>query len=790
MPGYTRRSKPLKGTVQLTDITNFSLSSPAEGDWIAYDSGSALWVNTKSVTGDYTITGSLTVNNIILDTDITLGGDLNATGNLDIAGNGEIDGTLIIGGTSTLAAVNATGAVALSSTLSVTGLLSGAGFSMSGSGTIAGNLDVTGALTTGTLILSALSVDSLTATLISSGDITSTGTVSGVTGSFSDGISAANAAITNAIDGGSFVLGGGLGSVTHDVTNMTIANLRQAGHLIFTGRESSTQTDVTLLTLDPDANLSLTPNGTGNVVLGTMTLDSDQTIGAGQDDYVLTYDDATGLISLEAAAGGSGATYAQDDTDHYELLYTTFVAAETDSLGLVINGVDTDTQPRINFLDDDGGTQVGNIRATNTGFVVDNRRTSGPLMLRAMDAAVQVVNLLHGDPDGALTGYYNANAAHRSALLGFDIADAENTGITALQFFNQAFATQHGVLLTNHSGTGIRLRSNIHGATVVLDGEDTGGTAVNILVGDPDGGVDQYFDATLQTSTVVNGFTVFSGASNNAHIRASDTNAETFLVRKLQTSQGGFAQFYNEETSAHLQLIGIDSDTTTERVMLNGDPDAGVGLGYNGTIVAETGAQGVHALHASAYFRLYAANGTTEQGQLAVSSGDLYLDNNTNGGDVFFRSSTASSVDETWLTHTNGGSVTLGFNGVPVVETTDQGMKVRHAGPYYRMYDAAGTTLLGQLTNSGGINYSDNNVTGGDFIWRASASGSVDTVFLTYDVSTDQLRVAGEIELDGDLNHDGTNIGFYGTAPIAQQTSVAVTAAGIHAALAALGLIT
>jgi len=32
-------------------------------------------------------------------------------------------------------------------------------------------------------------------------------------------------------------------------------------------------------------------------------------------------------------------------------------------------------------------------------------------------------------------------------------------------------------------------------------------------------------------------------------------------------------------------------------------------------------------------------------------------------------------------------------------------------------------------------------------------------------------------------------VGFYGTTPIAKQTGVAVTAAGIHAALVALGLI-
>ncbi len=55
---------------------------------------------------------------------------------------------------------------------------------------------------------------------------------------------------------------------------------------------------------------------------------------------------------------------------------------------------------------------------------------------------------------------------------------------------------------------------------------------------------------------------------------------------------------------------------------------------------------------------------------------------------------------------------------------------------------------------------------------------------------TGKLQLDGEAEIDGDLNHDGTNVGFYGTAPVAQQTGVAVTAAGIHAALVSLGLIT
>ncbi len=49
--------------------------------------------------------------------------------------------------------------------------------------------------------------------------------------------------------------------------------------------------------------------------------------------------------------------------------------------------------------------------------------------------------------------------------------------------------------------------------------------------------------------------------------------------------------------------------------------------------------------------------------------------------------------------------------------------------------------------------------------------------------------VSKDLEINAALNHDGTTVGFYGTTPVTQQTGVAVTAGGIHAALVNLGLI-
>lgn len=53
-------------------------------------------------------------------------------------------------------------------------------------------------------------------------------------------------------------------------------------------------------------NIDIEPNGTGNVLLGNFVFDADQTVGAGQDNYVLTYDNSAGTIGLEAATWGWG----------------------------------------------------------------------------------------------------------------------------------------------------------------------------------------------------------------------------------------------------------------------------------------------------------------------------------------------------------------------------------------------------------------------------------------------------------------------------------------------------
>lgn len=63
----------------------------------------------------------------------------------------------------------------------------------------------------------------------------------------------------------------------------------------------------TISSTNTNGNITIDPNGTGNVAIGNFTFDADATVGASQDNHVLTYDNSSGLISLEAASGGGGS---------------------------------------------------------------------------------------------------------------------------------------------------------------------------------------------------------------------------------------------------------------------------------------------------------------------------------------------------------------------------------------------------------------------------------------------------------------------------------------------------
>lgn len=77
--------------------------------------------------------------------------------------------------------------------------------------------------------------------------------------------------------------------------------------------------------------------------LGNLTFNIDQTVGAGQDNYVLTYDNGTGEISLEAAASGNPFDQSLNTTDSPSFANVTITETDTASSGTALSNQITNT---------------------------------------------------------------------------------------------------------------------------------------------------------------------------------------------------------------------------------------------------------------------------------------------------------------------------------------------------------------------------------------------------------------------------------------------------------------
>jgi hypothetical protein len=66
------------------------------------------------------------------------------------------------------------------------------------------------------------------------------------------------------------------------------------------GKITSDADSIDISTTNSNADINLTPHGTGDVKLGTLAIDGDQTVGSGQDGYVLTYTHSNTKAALAA----------------------------------------------------------------------------------------------------------------------------------------------------------------------------------------------------------------------------------------------------------------------------------------------------------------------------------------------------------------------------------------------------------------------------------------------------------------------------------------------------------
>ena len=254
-------------------------------------------------------------------------------------------------------------------------------------------------------------------------------------------LDANNQAITN-IDVNSGAIDGVTIGTNSAVTDLRVDNIKIDGNTI-----SST---------DSNGNVTIDPNGTGNVAIGNFTFDADQSVGSGQDNMVLTYDNGGGTIQLEAipapSIGGNlssdlasnGNNIAMADNDEIRVGTGNDIVIKWDAtdghittLGtLNIDGADGHEMAK--FVD--GGAvelyhnDTKTFETTTTGVTVTGRALSS-------------------DGSNAIT-----TDSPSSNVITFDLEDNNNfqattTGDDELTFSNTVAGQSGNIFLTTGGGT-------------------------------------------------------------------------------------------------------------------------------------------------------------------------------------------------------------------------------------------------------------------------------------------------------------------------------------------------
>ncbi len=131
----------------------------------------------------------------------------------------------------------------------------------------------------------------------------------------------------------------------HTGTTATALSTFGAQDIVISTNKTSNSGTISI-TNGVNGDISLQPNGSGEVVMGNFKFETAQTVGAGQDNYVLTYDNASDSISLEAA-GAASVTFPLEGSDGSATFPTYAFSGETNTgmyragsseLGFCVNG--------------------------------------------------------------------------------------------------------------------------------------------------------------------------------------------------------------------------------------------------------------------------------------------------------------------------------------------------------------------------------------------------------------------------------------------------------------------
>lgn len=241
----------------------------------------------------------------------------------------------------------------------------------------------------------------------------------------------------------------------------------------------------------------------------------------------------------------------------------------------------------------DAATNVGRLLHSADHLYLSNLVDSGLVYLQGKDSGSVTRVLFSGDPDGLAYLYYAGARALGAANVGIYIYSATNDNPTAF-FYQDDLSTRNGYI--QFATTGATFTNEVHGATITLRGENNSGSLTNLLVGDPDTGVDLYYAGDLVAGTQASGLRV--------GIASTNVSPSTTPTGQLIISSSGYSGYIAANGTA--MYVGHNSGSRELHLQVQASTNISMGgtaaapkLGFYGaTAVVKatvTGSKGANA---------------------------------------------------------------------------------------------------------------------------------------------------------------------------------------------------
>ena len=401
-------------------------------------------------------------------------------------------------------------------------------------------------------------------------------------------------------------------------------------------------------------------------------------------------------IAGEKTAGTHTVLFSADPDAQTQLYYAGSSALSTQSLGVTVKNSSTYQTVKVQC-----GSGWAQLAADENGATIE---------LKSKDSGGVWVELVHGDPDGAVE-LYNAGVKTFSTLITGSLAGISIYDINEVQ---------RGQIYTTTGGL-VTYRTTTNGGDWELRQQPTAGGQVQMIFSDPDAGVSLSYAGVKVFETTANGITIpdlgggtgldlrtdqtghveINATSNSDYIQigglSSGAAARTMArfypdagvhlyndgSERFRTYSGGGyftgtagLYYVNLSTAGRLQLLTSGQGVQTEiqgtptgggtNMMVICDPDGPVDLYYAGTKILNTATKGITVGDGTDTFDM----------QYITTTGNFVFDNQNHGGAVIFRGENNAGDQKDLAQFDPDGAAELYYAGTKVFETDSTGVIV------------------------------------------------------------------------------------------------------------------